>query len=488
MQPPRLSQWPFYGEALRSVLGVSTVVVIAAWWGPAGAALPAGMAAAIAGAVSLDDAPHGRIPPAAWASAQMAVAVFLGVLTFAHPALFIGTVLVWCFAAGLTWAVTPAAGLVSAASATVLIASPAQQASVGQAAVIAGLTVAGGLWQVLVIAIWPRPRWAAQRVALTNAYRAVSRYARAAAADPAATLDRTSIDFLRAAFTLTERQAKARPLAYSAYYGLPERFADTIAALGAAAGPALLRATADVIDALTATARRDPAAVEHALSAFDAAARSGADGDRSVRRLVDNVRALEMIRLHDLHPELEPEMLRRPGFLGSQRHALAVMRSHLRFSSPVFRHAIRLSIGVGGSVAAVVIWHVSHGFWLPLTVLMVTRPDRTHTRERVGMRIAGNVLGVTAASAVAVLVHPVGALSAVAAVVCLGIAYAVVPMGYVALSAALAAGTVFLIDVTGTADMATLLQRIALTVAGGLVAVLTHVCIPAAHTEAQKSP
>lgn len=155
-------------------------------------------------------------------------------------------------------------------------------------------------------------------------------------------------------------------------------------------------------------------------------------------------------------------MLRRPGFFGSQRQALAAVRSHIRFSSPVLRHAIRLSLGVGGCVAAVLIWHVPHGFWLPLTVLMVTRPYRAHTRERVGMRIAGNILGVTVASGMAVLVH---------------IAYAVAPVGYVALSAALAAGTVFLIDVTSAADLHTLVQRVVLTVLGGLVAVLTHACI-----------
>lgn len=457
------------------------VVLVAARWGPDGAAFPAGMAAAIAGAVSLDDAPHGPIPAAAWSSAHMAIAAFLGVLTFTHPVLYVATTVLWCFAAGLTWGITPTAGLVTAASSSVLVAAPAQQSSVSHAAISAGITVAGGLLQVLLIAIWPRARWAAQRAALTNAYRAVAQYARGAAADPTTRLDRAPIDFLRAAFTLTAGQARRRPLAYRTYLGLPERLADSLAMLAnAPIGRDLLPATADVIDALTAPGRLNRMVIERALNAFDAAAQGS--GPESVGRLVADIHALEAIRLHGRHPGTEPEMLRRPGFLGAQRQALAAVRSHLRVSSPVLRHAIRLSLGVGGCVAAVLIWHVPHGFWLPLTVLMVSRPDGGHTRKRVGMRIVGNMLGVTAASAIAALGHPVGAVSAVAAVICLAIAYAVAPAGYVALSAALAAATVFLIDVTGSADLHTVGQRIALTALGGLVAVLVDVCIPSTVT------
>ena len=80
---------------------------------------------------------------------------------------------------------------------------------------------------------------------------------------------------------------------------------------------------------------------------------------------------------------------------------------------------------------------VPHGYWIPLTVVMVLRPETAHTYTRCVGRVGGNVIGIVVASALILLLHPTGFAAAALAVVFLGVAYAVSDFGYLALSAAL---------------------------------------------------
>ena len=61
-------------------------------------------AAAIAGAIALQDSPGGRVPLVIVVSLQMGAAVFLGALTAAYAFVFVVVVAVWCLAAGMQWA------------------------------------------------------------------------------------------------------------------------------------------------------------------------------------------------------------------------------------------------------------------------------------------------------------------------------------------------------------------------------------------------
>ena len=118
---------------------------------------------------------------------------------------------------------------------------------------------------------------------------------------------------------------------------------------------------------------------------------------------------------------------------------------------------------------------MGHGYWIALTVLMVLRPETAHTYTRCVSRVVGNTAGIVVATAVTVLWHPTGVLAAVLALVFLAIGTRCPALGYVPLSAALAAAIVFLIDIGGTADGATMGQRILATVLGGGLAVASHV-------------
>jgi uncharacterized membrane protein YccC len=121
---------------------------------------------------------------------------------------------------------------------------------------------------------------------------------------------------------------------------------------------------------------------------------------------------------------------------------------------------------------------VPHGYWIPLTVVMVLRPETAHTYTRCVGRVAGNVTGIVVASAVILLLHPTGYVGAALAVVFLGVAYAVSGIGYLAVSAALAGAIVFLVDVGGTSEAAAVGDRLLATLIGGALAVLAHVAVP----------
>jgi hypothetical protein len=75
-------------------------------------------------------------------------------------------------------------------------------------------------------------------------------------------------------------------------------------------------------------------------------------------------------------------------------------------------------------------------------------------------------------------VHPIGLIAVALAVVFLGLAYAVADFGYFAVSAALAAAIVLLIDVHGSAGADAMGDRLLATLIGGALAVLAHVAMP----------
>ena len=68
--------------------------------------------------------PGGRVPVVIVVSLQMGAAVFLGALTASYNVVFIVVVAIWCFAAGMQWALGSKPGLVAAAAAALLVISP----------------------------------------------------------------------------------------------------------------------------------------------------------------------------------------------------------------------------------------------------------------------------------------------------------------------------------------------------------------------------
>ena len=478
------SAWPFVGEVARSLLGVLLAIAAGLTWGSPSAAVAAGGSAAIAGATALQDSPHGRVPLVMGVSAGMGVAVLVGHLASPFSALFVLTVAVWCFGAGMMWAISANAGLVAAAAGALLVTSPAGGGSAREALTAALLAVGGGLTQAVLVAAWPRQRWKEQRRALSGAYAWLAASSRKLVTDPAAPLDPTPLIELRESFTMTERQARRRPTAHRGMYALPERIAMTLNVLRADAGsPAvreMLLASADVLTVLSTQGRTSRSAAQQALRQVheSVGALSGPAALAGHRLRAQVAEACALHFTSTAVPAGEAGELRRPGVVGSVRAARGAVAAQLTADSPVLRHAVRLASAAAVGTAFARATGIGNGYWIALTVLMVLRPETAHTYTRCISRVVGNTVGIVAATAVTLLWHPAGLASAVLAVVFVGVAYAVAGYGYVPLSAALAAAIVFLLDVDVASDSAVMGQRIVATVLGGALAVASHVVLP----------
>jgi hypothetical protein len=84
------------------------------------------------------------------------------------------------------------------------------------------------------------------------------------------------------------------------------------------------------------------------------------------------------------------------------RRAIAALRSNFSLDSPVARHGLRFGAALAAGVALYRLLGMrEHGFWIPLTVLFVMRPERDETMRRVVLRGLGTVLGLVVATAIA---------------------------------------------------------------------------------------
>jgi uncharacterized membrane protein YccC len=294
--------------------------------------------------------------------------------------------------------------------------------------------------------------------------------ARGVAADREASVRAAPLTSLREAFA--DSEATRRPLAYHGGYRLPERITATLDALrGGDDGVAqLLSPAADFLDAIANhnhTARRD---AEYALARVDAAA-----------AMVNGPQAAGAQRfsqqLHEASASRFGEF-RRPDLTGSLLAAVAMVRGHLTWTSPVLRHAVRLSSATALGVAADRFGALSHGEWIALTVLMVLRPEMAHTYTRCVGRVAGIAVGIVIASALTLVWQPTGSSAAVVAVVFLAVTYGVARLGYLAVSAALAASVAFLLDIDAAAAGAAIEDLLFAVVIGGGLAVVAHVVLP----------
>lgn len=470
-----------FGAVVRSLLGVLCVAAVALHFGSPGAAIAAGGAAAMAGATALQDSPRSRIPLVVAVSVEMALAVAVGGLTAVWTPLFLVVVAVWCFLAGMQWALSANAGMVASGAAVLLVTASPTAGSTTAVLASSGLALLGGLAQAIMIAVWPQRRWRDQRTALTGAYRSLGADAQRLASDPDAQVERQPLIRLREAFTLSESQARRRPPAYRGWYGLPERIAVTLTALGregprGEAAADTLRAASDLLELIALRAPRRE--IGPALAKMDTAAESvGGPAHTVAQRLARQLSEAVELRLGQFEPE-QVAQLRRPGLPHSWAAAAGLILAQLDWRSPILRHALRLAVAATAGVALASASGAEHGYWIAVTVLMVLRPETAHTYTRCIGRITGNAIGVVAASTFTALAHPGGLAAAALAVGFLGIAYLASEFGYLAVSAALAAAIIFLLDVNGKVDAGTIEQRWFATVVGGALAVIVHVGLP----------
>ncbi|MGW7357463.1 FUSC family protein [Streptomyces sp. NPDC054802] len=429
--------------------------------------------------------------------ATLAVSTFLGYVTGTHIALFLGLLTLWTFLAGLAWAVGPTVGIIASSNVAIMLVTVTLPTSVAAAAGHAAMIAVGGIVQALLVVVFPVRRWGARRDALADALAAEADYARRLRSDPTASFDPAPLMHARSAAAVTPREARRRPAELHGTRGVAERIRPVLASLAdpavgvPAEGPArdrvreLLDAAGAVLDTAARAVRHGdavevPAAAAAVLRTPDAGAVLSGPPRRAALRLAALLDDVVATARGDGITESGHRT--RQGLLRLLPVALRAVRGELHPGSPVLRHATRSSAVVAAGYLLGTALPFGHGYWAPLTAVMVMRPDFSQTYGRSVARLCGTLVGVGVASAVVRAADPGTYVSAGIAVLCAFGMFLVMRTGYVAASVFISAYVVFLLGTGGEEWDQTVPQRVLLTLLGGLLAMLAYAVYPAWET------
>ncbi|HZV59453.1 MAG TPA: FUSC family protein, partial [Candidatus Eremiobacteraceae bacterium] len=156
----------------------------------------------------------------------------------------------------------------------------------------------------------------------------------------------------------------------------------------------------------------------------------------------------------------------------------ATLRANLNLRSVAFRHAVRLAacVAVGDIVARSISLH--RGYWLPMTIVLVLKPEFTETFTRGFLRIAGTVAGLLLATALFHL-HPTSPAVEIALIfVFTFLLRWVGPANYGIFAVAISALVVLLLSLNGVAPKDVIFARGVNTIVGGTLALTAYALWP----------
>lgn len=156
---------------------------------------------------------------------------------------------------------------------------------------------------------------------------------------------------------------------------------------------------------------------------------------------------------------------------GWQRRA--VLRN-LTLRSAIFRYALLLALT--GLVAEWIAqrMHFPNAYWIPMTALIIMKPDVLMTTARSIARIGGTFVGAALATLVAMTLRPDGIWLSLLIVISMYLAYALQNVNYALYAIPLTAYIAFILAVGRTPEASTAAHRVVATAIAGLVAILIH--------------
>jgi hypothetical protein len=143
---------------------------------------------------------------------------------------------------------------------------------------------------------------------------------------------------------------------------------------------------------------------------------------------------------------------------------------HLHFDRPGLRYAARLSFTLMLAVLVSRLLHQVNSYWLPMTALIVTKPDFYRTYTSSLGRVFGTFAGIGVASFLADALHPGIPVLVVLTLVFAWATFAWQKVNYAIFSCALTAFIVFLIAIAGLPEATVTANRLLDTALGTLIA------------------
>ncbi len=155
-----------------------------------------------------------------------------------------------------------------------------------------------------------------------------------------------------------------------------------------------------------------------------------------------------------------------------------LLRANMTMASPAFRHAVRLAASLALAVALSHLSPIGHGYWLPLTVMIVLKPDFATTFTRGIARSAGTLVGAGLVTVLVAGLRP-GPIGLVILTIALyWAAVTILTANYAVFSAFIASLVVVLLAFVGQPELALAGDRSFYTVAGAVLALAAYAAWP----------
>jgi uncharacterized membrane protein YccC len=162
-------------------------------------------------------------------------------------------------------------------------------------------------------------------------------------------------------------------------------------------------------------------------------------------------------------PEIHP-----PGW---QRRAVI---ENLTIRSATFRYALLLAVTGFVAEGIALLVHSANAYWIPMTALIIMKPDLLLTNARAIARIGGTFVGAALATLLATTLRPDGIWLSALIVVSLYLAYALQNVNYALYAVPLTSYIAFILAVGRTPEASTAEHRVIATAIAGGVAMVIH--------------
>ena len=526
--PPDLNKWQTFQRgvlhvdtakmdpwtAARNAIGVALPLAVGIAIG-----MPLGGLAVASGAlnVSYSDGPDPykqRARRMLAASVLCAVAVTLGGLVGHRNVAAVALITAWAFGSGMAIAIGPTGESLGVISLVVLVIYSAQSLTPGRALQAGALAFAGGLMQMLLsLALWPVRAYEPERRALAKLYLALGQAASSpaqlmkapppaqASTDAQAALAGRASDqsfeserfrsllsqaerIRLSLFTLGRLLRRMRREKFGfAPAEMLEHFLESAAHVMIAIGESLAIGGPLKID--ESWSREMHTTVEALREAHDSPDRTFLtavvrDARHQMDALAGQIRAAVHLAGGVTPAELEATVRIEKTLPWRMRFTSNWPRivANLTLQSAVFRHAIRMAVAVAIAESVSRSLETPRAYWLPMTTVLVLKPEFTVTFTRGLLRIAGTIVGLLLATAMFHFLPPGIGLEVVLIGAFVFLLRWVGPANYGIFGVAVSALVVLMIAITGVSPKSVILPRGLNTIMGGALALLLYAAWP----------
>jgi uncharacterized membrane protein YccC len=406
-------------------------------------------------------------------------------------------IIVWGYLVGLAACLGPRLSVAAIQWPVALMIAAGLPLGPREAALRAGLVLAGGLFQGVLVAVsWAFRRGGPERSALAESYRILAAYASqlaiglfgppssiafpaaAALADPNPLLPTTArlnyVDLLEQAERIRTSLAALAERAVDDASGSASRYAADVARA--------LDLIADTLSARRVHRAGPVRELGQLLSWWAAVPCTGSQvvGEALIgqlRAVTEDLARLDTVSVRRLEGDgdrtpIVPPMQDEFGW------SALTLRANLSPAGETGRHAVRLAVIVGLAELMVQATGLYEGRWVVLTIFLVLKPDYNSTVNLSAQRAIGTAIGAGLGAAGAWLAHPGPGGLIIAAGFTIAAAYALFDANYLLYSTFLTAYIVIILDVLGLPADTTAMARLTDTAIGAAFAFIAYSAWP----------